>query len=125
MGAQRVDRAIPMRDIRGENLPARPRQRCAAGRPEDDGQGDPLTEDCRRQVSVSDICQDPRGELDRLEISAVGRHRQFVAGAAIDEVEDWARQPSSRDGADLIDVHWLHFSTMMRDSDINHGPGLE
>ena len=62
-----------------------------AGRSEDDGQRDPLAEHRRRDLALRHVGEPARVEADALERGPVLAQRHLAARAAVDELEDAAR----------------------------------
>ena len=62
-----------------------------------------LAEHDGRLLPLRDVHQDPRLEKEALERGAVPRHRQLVAGPALDEVVDRAGQPATGEAAQIVD----------------------
>ena len=55
-------------------------------------------------IDRADVAEHPRSERASGEAVAVGRHRPLVLGAAVDVVEDAARQAAAGDAAQVVDV---------------------
>jgi hypothetical protein len=77
--------------------------RSARGR-DAEGRSVRLAEDAHLLRSPGDIDQRSRAQPDRLERFAIGAHRHFVFGAALEEIPGDARQRRARKLAQVVDV---------------------
>src|SRR6266568_5125232 len=78
---------------RDAHVGERPAESGPARGPDGDGEFRARAENGARGIDLRDPGQHPRGEARALEGGAVVAQRRFVLGAAVEEIEDRARQP--------------------------------
>ena len=82
---------------------ARPRQRARTHRRDDERRGGRPPEDLGGQVRRRHVDEHARDEAQPLERRAIFGKRQLVLGAAVDELEHQARQPTPGEATQVLD----------------------